>query len=214
MTNGIQHGTFLGFRSLNPTITFTSQGWVLRRELNTLQRQPVEVTRSVKGRTIQQTTECSISGDEEPVISLSNGKMLCTNMISPWVSKINERSNFGLMSPPVLLLLSKQIKGFPKGWNLENWCPSCPGGDNSQVWKQKSQKSKPRQLKYQTFQTSGNRNWYSVTLLLKRNLKQIKFSKKPEMVSMYPISGLSDLLLNTRRWSKTIIDYRLYRYHL
>ena len=135
-------------------------------------------------------------------------------MISPWVSKINERSNFGLMSPPVLLLLSKQIKGFPKGWNLENWCPSCPGGDNSQVWKQKSQKSKPRQLKYQTFQTSGNRNWYSVTLLLKRNLKQIKFSQKPEMVSMYPISGLSDLLLNTRRWSKTIIDYRLYRYHL
>ena len=38
-----------------------------------------------------------------------------------------------IKSSPGLLLLSKQIKGLPKGWNLQKRCPSCLGGDNSQV---------------------------------------------------------------------------------
>ena len=92
--------------------------------------------------------------------------MLCTNMISPWVSKINERSNFGLMSPPVLLLLSKQIKGLPKGWSLQKRCPSCPGGDNSQVWKQKS--------KYPSQDSS--------------NIKHFKHHSKQELIFSHPLT--------------------------
>ena len=89
------------------------------------------------------------------------------NMISPWVSnKINKRNDFGLLSPPGILLLSKQIKGLPKGWSLQKRCPSCLRVDNSQVWKQKS--------KYPSQDSS--------------NIKHFKHHSKQELIFSHPLT--------------------------
>ena len=128
----------------------------------------MEVTILVQGRTTLQTTECSISGDEEPVISVSDDKMLCTNMISPWVSKINERNDFGLLSPPGLLLLSKQIKGLPKGWNLQKRCPSCP-------WREETI------AKYESKNPKNPSQDNS-------NIKHFKHHKKQELIFSQPLT--------------------------
>ena len=97
-----------------------------------------------------------------------NVALLCTNMISPWVSKINELNNFGLLSPPGLLLLSKQIKGLPKGWNLQKRCPSCP-------WREETI------AKYESKNPKNPSQDNS-------NIKHFKHHKKQELIFSQPLT--------------------------